>query len=54
MLDAGRIVQFDEPCKLFTDKDGIFYKLVQETGKETIDELKMIASKTKSNQVKRK
>ena len=43
MLDSGEIVQFDEPCRLFTQRDGIFYQLVAETGKEHAEELEKMA-----------
>ncbi|XP_022602217.1 LOW QUALITY PROTEIN: multidrug resistance-associated protein 4-like [Seriola dumerili] len=34
VLDAGRIHAFDEPFTLLQDPDGIFYKMVQQTGKQ--------------------
>ncbi|RVE75296.1 hypothetical protein OJAV_G00015460 [Oryzias javanicus] len=34
VLDAGRIQAFDEPFVLLQDPDGIFYKMVQQTGKQ--------------------
>ncbi|XP_068446641.1 ATP-binding cassette sub-family C member 4-like isoform X2 [Clinocottus analis] len=34
VLDAGRIHAYDEPYTLLQDPDGIFYKMVQQTGKK--------------------
>uniref|UniRef100_A0A4W4ELH5 Cystic fibrosis transmembrane conductance regulator n=1 Tax=Electrophorus electricus TaxID=8005 RepID=A0A4W4ELH5_ELEEL len=33
VLDAGRIHEYDEPYVLLQNQDGIFYKMVQQTGK---------------------
>ncbi|XP_039649300.1 multidrug resistance-associated protein 4-like isoform X2 [Perca fluviatilis] len=34
VLDAGKIHAYDEPYTLLQDPDGIFYKMVQQTGKQ--------------------
>ncbi|XP_074520424.1 ATP-binding cassette sub-family C member 4 [Halichoeres trimaculatus] len=34
VLDAGRIHAYDEPYALLQDSEGIFYKMVQQTGKQ--------------------
>ncbi len=34
MLDAGKIHAYDEPYTLLQDPEGIFYKMVQQTGKQ--------------------
>ncbi|XP_078147164.1 ATP-binding cassette sub-family C member 4-like [Centroberyx gerrardi] len=34
VLDAGQIHAYDEPYTLLQDPDGIFYKMVQQTGKQ--------------------
>ncbi|KAM4601994.1 ATP-binding cassette sub-family C member 4 [Polymixia lowei] len=34
VLDAGRIQAYDEPYTLLQDQDGIFYKMVQQMGKQ--------------------
>lgn len=34
VLDAGNIHAFDAPYTLLQDKQGIFYKMVQQTGKQ--------------------
>lgn len=33
VLDAGKIDAYDEPYTLLQNPDGIFYKMVQQTGK---------------------
>ena len=44
VLDAGRIVEFDSPKKLLENTDGIFYGMVQATGKATAAHLTAIAN----------
>lgn len=34
MLDAGQIHAYDAPYTLLQDQEGIFYKMVQQTGKQ--------------------
>lgn len=34
VLDAGTIHAYDEPYNLLQDENGIFYKMVQQTGKQ--------------------
>nr|XP_020443413.1 LOW QUALITY PROTEIN: multidrug resistance-associated protein 4-like [Monopterus albus] len=34
VLDAGKITAYDDPYTLLQDPDGIFYKMVQQTGKQ--------------------
>lgn len=34
VLDAGKIHAYDAPYNLLQDTDGIFYKMVQQTGKQ--------------------
>ena len=46
MLDEGNIVELDHPYKLLQDKDGYFYKMVQQTGKEEHEHLLEIARGT--------
>jgi len=35
VLDEGMVVEFGEPAKLLVNSSGVFYKLVENTGKET-------------------
>ncbi|KAF7669999.1 hypothetical protein LDENG_00090130 [Lucifuga dentata] len=39
VLDAGKIHAYDEPFTLLQDPDGIFYKMVQQTGKQEAADL---------------
>ncbi|CAH1105143.1 unnamed protein product [Psylliodes chrysocephalus] len=43
VMDAGRSVEFDHPHTLLQDKQGIFYSLVQQTGRSTAKTLTAIA-----------
>ncbi|KAM6893207.1 ATP-binding cassette sub-family C member 4 [Lycodopsis pacificus] len=54
VLDAGRIHAYDEPYTLLQDPDGIFYKMVQQTGKQEAAALLAVAkqaydSRSRSN-----
>lgn len=33
VLDAGRIQEYDEPYVLLQNQDGLFYQMVQQTGR---------------------
>ncbi|XP_038050161.1 multidrug resistance-associated protein 4-like [Patiria miniata] len=46
VLDAGRLVEFDEPYVLLQKEDGIFNKMVQKTGKAEMANLLQIADDT--------
>lgn len=43
VMDAGKMVEFDQPFKLLQNKQGIFYGMVQQTGKIMADALYRIA-----------
>ncbi|XP_038065585.1 multidrug resistance-associated protein 4-like [Patiria miniata] len=48
VLDAGQLIEFDEPYVLLQKEDSIFSKMVQETGKAEAVKLLQIARKTSS------
>lgn len=43
VMDKGRMVEFDHPYNLLQNKEGAFYKLVEQTGPATSDVLYRIA-----------
>uniref|UniRef100_A0A667ZFE2 Cystic fibrosis transmembrane conductance regulator n=1 Tax=Myripristis murdjan TaxID=586833 RepID=A0A667ZFE2_9TELE len=49
VLDAGQIHAYDEPYTLLQDPDGIFYKMVQQTGKQEAAALLEAAKQAKSH-----
>lgn len=44
VMDAGTMVEFDHPYNLLKNKDGYFYKMVNQTGPTSIDLLHSIAT----------
>ncbi|XP_026820606.1 multidrug resistance-associated protein 4-like isoform X2 [Rhopalosiphum maidis] len=44
VMDKGNIVEFDHPHKLLKNKEGIFYKMVEQTGPSTFDFLHRLAT----------
>ncbi|XP_065071380.1 ATP-binding cassette sub-family C member 4-like isoform X2 [Rhopilema esculentum] len=47
VIKAGKIVQFDDPCELFKDKDGEFKQLVNQSGNVEAARLEMMANEAK-------
>lgn len=43
VMDAGKMVEFDHPYALLQNKQGYFYSMLQQTGKNMIDSLTKIA-----------
>ncbi|KAG8270389.1 Multidrug resistance-associated protein 4 [Homalodisca vitripennis] len=43
VMDAGSVVEFDHPHELLSHQDGLFFKLVQQTGPTKAKELAHIA-----------
>ncbi|XP_063223958.1 ATP-binding cassette sub-family C member 4-like [Bacillus rossius redtenbacheri] len=44
VMDAGRMMEYDHPHLLLQNEDGYFYKMVQETGPATAQQLHLIAA----------
>ncbi|CAG9833832.1 unnamed protein product [Diabrotica balteata] len=44
VMDAGQISEFDHPHLLLQNKNGVFYSMVNETGRATAEQLRKIAS----------
>ncbi|XP_015783351.1 multidrug resistance-associated protein 4 isoform X3 [Tetranychus urticae] len=49
VMDAGKVVQFGDPASLVEDTEGIFYSMVQATGKDSADNLIKTAKRIKLN-----
>lgn len=45
VMDAGKLVEFDSPLNLLSDKNSAFSKLVEQTGTVTSGNLKNLAEK---------
>lgn len=43
VMDAGRIVEYDEPVELMKNKDGYFYFMAESTGKDMLQTLTKLA-----------
>ncbi|CAI6360542.1 unnamed protein product [Macrosiphum euphorbiae] len=46
VMDFGKIIEFDHPYSLLKNTDGFFYKMVEETGKDTAYCLHSVASES--------
>lgn len=51
VLDAGRIHAYDQPYNLLQDTEGIFFKMVQQTGKQEAAALLAAAKRVSLNRV---
>lgn len=47
VMDGGQVIEFDHPYMLLQNHEGIFYKLVKETGNATCEQLTAIAKKVR-------
>ncbi|XP_025202264.1 probable multidrug resistance-associated protein lethal(2)03659 isoform X2 [Melanaphis sacchari] len=45
VMDKGTMVEFDHPYNLLQNKEGVFYKMVEQTGPDTADLLHRLATK---------
>ncbi|XP_026820568.1 probable multidrug resistance-associated protein lethal(2)03659 isoform X1 [Rhopalosiphum maidis] len=46
VMDKGTMVEFDHPYNLLQNKEGVFYKLVEQTGPDTVDLLHRLATES--------
>jgi ABC-type multidrug transport system fused ATPase/permease subunit len=53
VMDAGRVVEFDEPVKLLENKEGIFRSLVDQTGEQAAQKLMEVAQQAHDDRVAR-
>jgi len=44
VMDAGKMVEFDHPYNLLQNKEGVLYKMVEQTGQVTADLLHAVAA----------
>ena len=51
VMDAGRLVEFDEPLTLLQNKDGVFRSLVDQTGPAGAEKLFEIAQQAHDDRV---
>ena len=49
VLDAGEIIEFDEPYLLLQNIDGLFRKLVNQTGQQMKTKLNLLAKESYFN-----
>lgn len=49
VMDAGTMVEFDHPHVLLQNHEGVFYGMVQKTGKAMADTLTKVASKVRNS-----
>ncbi|XP_049947426.1 ATP-binding cassette sub-family C member 4-like [Schistocerca serialis cubense] len=50
VMDAGRVVEFGHPYSLLQNKEGYFYKMVEQTGSSMSEKLRSIAEECYSEQ----
>lgn len=53
VMDAGKLVEFDEPIRLLENKDGIFRSLVDQTGPAGAQKLCEVAQNAHDERVAR-
>lgn len=51
VMDAGTMVEFDHPHLLLQIPDGVFYKMVAETGRTLSEQLRKVARESYQRQL---
>lgn len=51
VMEAGAMVEFDHPHLLLQNTDGVFYKMVAETGRTLSEQLRKVARESYQRQL---
>lgn len=47
VMDSGTMIEFDHPHNLLKNEDGVFFKMVEQTGRATAELLHNVAAEVK-------